>query len=197
MTRKHFLFAATLAVAGLMMVAADTLAQLGGGFPGGGMGGGMGGGRSRGGASRDRQQQQPKQRPESQPEAGANMLEQTIEELRIDLNLQPTQVPAWETYVSKARLLAGDIARDRVLTSASTQSSALKLIDRSVDAARNQLAALEEVADAAKAFYALLTPEQQALADPRLAALVPGRGGAYQPLPPRSSASPPKAGTGY
>jgi Spy/CpxP family protein refolding chaperone len=185
--------ALVLALAGLM-AAADATAQLGGGFPGGG----MGSGRSRGGASRDQQQQlQQQQRQAPNPETGANMLEQTIEELRVDLKLQPTQVPSWETYVGKARLLAGDISREHLLTTASTQASALKLIDRSVDAARNRLAALEEIADAAKVFYALLTPEQQALADPRLAALVPGRGGAYPSLPPRSSAPPPKAGTGY
>jgi hypothetical protein len=189
-----FMFAATLAAAGLL-AAADATAQLGGGFPGGGMGGGMGAGRSRGSASRDKQQQQP-QSPAPNPETGANMLEQTIEELRIDLKLQPTQVPSWETYVGKARLLGGDIARERLLTTASTQTSALKLIERSVDAARNRLAALEDIAEAAKVFYALLTPEQQALADPRLAALVPGRGGAYSSLPPRSSAPPPKTGTG-
>ena len=155
----------------------------------------MGGGRSRG---RGQQPQQEQRQPVSAPETGVNMLEQTIEELRIDLKLQPTQVPAWEAYVDKARLLASDIMRDRATTSAATQVSALKLIDRSVDGARNRLAALEEVADAAKALYALLTPEQQAVADPRLAALVPGRAGTYQPALPRGG--PPAArpaGTGY
>jgi hypothetical protein len=125
------------------------------------------------------------------------MLEQTIEELRIDLKLQPTQVPLWEAYVNKARLLASDIQRERSMTTASTQTSALKLIDQSVDIARNRLAALEEVADAAKAFYSRLAPEQQLIADPRLSALVPGRNGSYMSLPPRSAAPPRPAGTGY
>ena len=168
--------------------ATDALAQFGGS-------GGMGGGRQRG---RGQQPQQEQRQPVSTPETGVNMLEQTIEELRIDLKLQPLQVPAWEAYVNKARLLASDIMRDRAMTTAVTQTSALKLIDRSVDAARNRLAALEEVADAAKALYVLLTPEQQAVADPRLAAVVPGRAGTYQPAPPRGGAPAPRpAGTGY
>ena len=103
---------------------------------------------------------------------------------------------AWEAYVAKARLLASDIARERSQTTASTQTSAHKLIDRSVDGARNRFTALEEIADAAKAFYALLTPEQKTVADPRIAALVPGRGGTYQAVPPRSTTAPRSAGTG-
>lgn len=149
--------------------AADALAQLGGGFPGGG-GFGSGMGRSRGGANRN--QEAPRQRL---AETQAVPLEQVIEELRVDLKLEPTQVPAWETYVGKARLLASDIARERSFATASTQSSALKLIDRSVDAARNRLAALEDLSDTARALYSLLRPEQRLVADPRLAALVSGQ----------------------
>jgi hypothetical protein len=186
-----------ICIAALVAVS-DAMAQFGGGGLGGGMGGGMGGGRSRGGGgSRDKPQQQEQQRAAPNPETGANMLEQTIEELRIDLKLQPLQVPAWEAYVGKARLLASDIQRERSMTSISTQSSALKLIDQSVDLARNRLAAMEEVSDAAKAFYAVLGPEQRIVADPRLAALVPGRAGTYQSLPPRGAPPPRPAGTGY
>ncbi len=155
--------------------------------------GGMGGGRSRGGV-RDQQQQQRPEKPAIAPETGANMLEQTIEELRIDLKLQPTQVPAWEKYIGKARLLASDIARERMQTTASTQTNALKLIDRSVDSARNRLTALEEIGDAGRAFYTLLTPEQQAVADPRLAALMPARGDTYQAQVPRSGGPPRSTG---
>lgn len=178
--------------AAMCVSAADALAQ----FGGGGLGGGMGGGRSRGGGMRDHQQQQRPEKPALAPETGINMLEQTIEELRTDLNLRPTQVPAWETYIGKARLLASDIARERLQATASTQTSALKLIDRSVDAARNRLTALEEIGEAGKALYALLTPEQQAIADPRLAALMPARGDTYQAQVPGSGAPPRSAATG-
>jgi TolA-binding protein len=178
------MFRAAFCVAALA-AAADSMAQ-------------FGGGRSRGGGgSRERPQQQEQQRPAPNPETGINMLEQTIEELRIDLKLLPAQVPVWEAYVSKARLLASDIARERSMTTASTQTSVLKRIDQSVDAARNRLAALEEVSDAAKAFYAVLTPGQQLVADPRLAALVPGRAGTYQSAPPKGTPPPRPVGTGY
>ena len=181
MNRKQILVAVALAVGGFV-AAADAVAQFGGMG-----GGGMGGGRSRGGSRGQHQEQQQQQKTAPNPETGANMLEQTIEELRIDLKLLPTQVPAWESYVGKARLLAGDVARERVQTStASTQNSALKRIDRSVDAARNRLSALEDIAEAAKALYALLTPDQLAIADPRLAALVPLPNGNFAAPAPRN-----------
>jgi hypothetical protein len=72
-------------------------------------------------------------------------------------------------------------------TTASTQNSALKRIDRSVDAARNRLAALEDIADAAKTLYTLLTPDQLAVADPRLAALVPLPNGNFVAPAPRNA----------
>ena len=50
---------------------------------------------------------------------------------------------------------------------------ALQRIDQSVDAARNRLTALEDISSAAKALYGRLTPEQQSLADTRLATTLP------------------------
>ena len=41
-----------------------------------------------------------------------------------------------------------------------------------MDAARNRLAALEEIADSAKALYAGLSPEQKKVADARLPSLI-------------------------
>jgi hypothetical protein len=49
----------------------------------------------------------------------------------------------------------------------------LARIDQTVDVARNRLTALEDIASAAKALYARLTPEQQSLADARLATTLP------------------------
>ena len=173
-----------------LAVAADAMAQFGGGGMGG-MGGGMRGSRGSRDRSASPEPRQPKEAPAS--ESGVILLEQTIEELRTDLRLQPTQIPAWEAYIARARLLASDLSRERMQSTAATQTSALKRIDRSIDAARNRLAALEEVADSAKAFYALLTPEQQMIADPRLAALVPGPGGTYASRLPGSMQRPPQS----
>jgi nicotinamide mononucleotide adenylyltransferase len=82
------------------------MAQFGGGFPGGG---GMRGGRGGGG---DRSAAREQQRPAT---AGSrvDMLEQTIEELRVLLKLLSAQMPAWESYTGKVRALAGDIGRSR------------------------------------------------------------------------------------
>jgi len=45
-------------------------------------------------------------------------------------------------------------------------------IDRAVDVARDRLTAVEDIALAAKALYANLTPPQREAADPRLANLI-------------------------
>ena len=101
-------------------------------------------------------------------------LEETIEELRVDLKLAPEQQPAWDAYVDKVRALVLDIARERGRAAdLAKERGALKRIDHTVDVARDRLTALEDIASAAKALYGKLTPEQQRIADPRLAALVP------------------------
>ena len=73
-------------------------------------------------------------------EPQADMLEVTLHEFHEDLKLSAAQEPAWESYADKA-----------------------------VDAARNRLTALEDIAQAAKALYAGLSADQQRVADPRLA----------------------------
>ena len=48
----------------------------------------------------------------------------------------------------------------------------LQRLDHAVDVARNRLTAVEDIAAAAKKLYAGLTPEQQSIADPRLATAI-------------------------
>jgi len=48
----------------------------------------------------------------------------------------------------------------------------LQRLDRTVDLARNRLTAVEDIALAAKSLYAMLTEEQQKIADPRLANII-------------------------
>lgn len=121
------------------------------------------GGRRRGGAQMDK--------AEKGGAESVNPLEVTVEELRQDLKLTAEQEPVWQSYVDKLRALAGDVARERNRRTAAG-GSVPQQIDRIVDAARNRLTALEEVADSAKALYAKLAPEQQPAADPRLANLM-------------------------
>jgi uncharacterized protein YdeI (YjbR/CyaY-like superfamily) len=54
----------------------------------------------------------------------------------------------------------------------SGRGSVTQQLNRIVDTARNRLTALEDIAQAAQALYAKLTPEQQPAADPRLANLI-------------------------
>lgn len=152
------------------LAAADAMAQFGGGMPGAGGfpgGAGMRGGRGGGDRNAARDQQRP-----AAAEQRVDTLEQTIEELRVDLKLQSAQMPAWESYTGKVRALVGDIARSRSQMPAGPEANVLQRLDRSVDAARNRLTAIEEVSDAAKALFALLVPEQRTAADPRLATIV-------------------------
>jgi hypothetical protein len=154
-----------------MTVAGEAAAQFGGGFPGGGMGrrgGGMGG--NQGGQSSRNERSVPNPNAES----GAPQQQVILEELRTDLRLLPEQQPAWNTYVDKLAAIAADAARERTRAQGMPQGSAPQQFDRAIDAARNRLTALEDVAMAAKALYASLSEQQKAVADTRLARAVPG-----------------------
>jgi hypothetical protein len=102
-------------------------------------------------------------------EPQVDMLEVTLHEFHEDLKLSPAQEPAWESYADKVRALAGDIARERSRGRMAAQGTVLQRVDLAVDAARDRLTALEDIAQAAKALYAGLSAEQQRVADPRLA----------------------------
>lgn len=142
----------TLAVL-LAASAGPVLAQVGGRRRGGGMGkGGDDAPKDKGGEPR------------------VNLLEVTAHELHEDLKLTPVQEPLWESYLEKVRALGNDIVRER--TQQPAGRTVPQQIDRTVDVARNRLAALEDIAQAAKDLYAKLTPEQQPVANPRLANLM-------------------------
>ena len=103
-------------------------------------------------------------------EPRVNQIEVTLHEFHEDLKLTDSQEPAWESYVAKLRALASDVARESRLRP--PELGLVQRIDRIVDSARNRLTALEDIAQSAKALHAGLTPEQQKMADPRLANLI-------------------------
>jgi hypothetical protein len=149
-----------IALFGGALVAERAVAQFGGGRRGrGGMdsGGGSGGGQGKG------------SKPEPTP-----ALEVTLHELQEDLKLAPEQQPLFDAYAETLRGLANDVARERQPQSAARTVSAtlIERIERNVDALRNRLAAMEDIAQAATALYARLNPDQQRVADPRLATLM-------------------------
>ena len=86
------------------------------------------------------------------------------------LNLTPAQVAAWQAYAIKAEALMADQLR---APAGDSQDNALRAIERRVDVVRNRYAAMEDVADAARALYRLLDAEQQRLADRMLPGTVP------------------------
>lgn len=136
-----------LSIAALSLYASGALAQLGRRSR-------SGDGREKGGG----------QEPVSQ-------IDVTLHEFHEDLKLSAEQEAAWEAYVERIRALMNDIARERVQRE-KAQIGVLQRVDRVVDMARDRLTAVEDIAIAAKALYARLTPAQQQVADPRLANII-------------------------
>ena len=93
-----------------------------------------------------------------------------LTDARLALKLTPEQNPVFQTYQDRVIGLLSDLGRG---ADAPEGEDALRLIDRRVDQARNRLAAMEEISDAAKKLYAVLTPEQKAAADRTLPGTVP------------------------
>ncbi len=148
--------------------ATEAMAQFRGGVPGGGMRGSRDG---QAGYSRDKRPGG-EQGPAIQEDA-VSLTEYRLQLLSEDLKLTSVQQPLWDAYADKVSALAADISRERGRLQATLQLKALQRIDQSVDVARNRLTALEDIASAAKALYGRLTPEQQSLADARLATTLP------------------------
>ena len=174
-----------LIAVGAALAPLRSFAQFGGGRKSGGKSGATGGDGAPGGRSGAGREPTP-------------MLELTLHEFQEDLKLRPDQKPLFEAYAEKIRDLAADVARERRQPPA--KLGLLQRIDHNVDSMRNRLAGVEEIADAARALLAKLSPEQQGLADPRLANLMllplagAAFGGASGAGGPPGRAGPPGAG---
>jgi hypothetical protein len=165
-------FSAAMLAFTMACVTTQAIAQF---RPGGASGGGMRG--SRGGMGEtDRGQRGPgEQRPAVQEDA-VSVTEYRLDLLHMDLKLTPDQEPSWKSFADKVSALAADMSRERGRTQSVLQMKSMPRIDHAVDIARNRLTALEDIATAAKAFYGRLTPEQQSLADMRIAPIIPTLG---------------------
>ena len=150
--RKRALLASALA-----LVTLPAAAQFGGRRRGG-MGGDSG---QKGGGGPDAGDKEP-----------TPVVETTLHEFHEDLKLTGEQESLFDRYAEAIRALGRDVQRDRSTTASAAKLAVMQRIERNVDAMRNRLAAVEEIADAAKALYARLRPEQQSTADPRLATLM-------------------------
>lgn len=150
------------------------LAQMrpgGGGM--GGPGGGMGG---RGGGRGDFGSKGPQSGPVA-PEETHELMEYRLMLLEEDLQVQPAQRAAWLGFVASVRAYAGDLARERARATqpSAAGSGGVQHIEQALDAARNRLTALEDIAVAAKSLYAVLSPEQKKMADSRVGTIVAPR----------------------
>ncbi len=99
-----------------------------------------------------------------------DQLRMQITDTRLALKLEPAQNPVWQAYEDRVLQLLSDLSRG---ANFSTGGDATRQIDARVDVARNRLAAMEELSDAAKKLYAALSSEQKQVADRMLPGTVP------------------------
>lgn len=90
-----------------------------------------------------------------------------LAQLEEDMNFTSAQLPLWNKYRSSVMQMVDDVKRG-VRVSAS-ETNAPKRLDALANVARDRLTAVEDIVDAGKALYAVLTPEQKVVADRRLA----------------------------
>ena len=91
-----------------------------------------------------------------------------LELLEEDLRIRPEQQKLWLNYRDRVLRLADDAQRTARTAMAGTMSAPERL-DRLSDIARDRLTAIEDVVEAGKQLYAVLTPGQQGVADRRMA----------------------------
>jgi hypothetical protein len=176
--RRPALAALTVAIA---IAATATSAQSPGGGAGPGRGGGFGSG-ARGGGPMEMA---------AGPSSVAEIVTLRLTTLEEDLRLTPAQRPAWNAYSNRVTRLLSDTARTGETTLTGDLTGPQRL-DRLADVARNRLTAIEDIVEAGKVLYGVLTPEQKAIADNRLATTVlpmlsggAGVSGGRGPRPPR------------
>ena len=152
----------------------DALAQ----FPGGGTGGMRRGSRGESGRGTIQPPQQ------SMNNEGGELLEFRLGMLEEDLKLTPVQLKLWDNYADRMREMAADAQRERGNgrpSPAVAAPNALQQINKSLDAARDRLTGLEDVAAAAKQLYDALGTEQRMLVDSRMPTLLPLVAGGTRP----------------
>lgn len=148
----------------------------GGGFPGGNRGSHTSGGRPAGRPPSDGMERRPRAE-----ESVADLVEYRLGILQEDLKLDIEQERTWMAFSDRVRAMAADVMREqtRPLLAGAT---ALQQVNQSIDAARNRLTAMEDVAASMQKFYDSLTPQQRTLTDQRIATLLPLLQGRNQPM---------------
>ena len=97
--------------------------------------------------------------------ASANAQSQQLNDLRDALHLTPAQQTAWRDFAAASAPDAEREARERSAQEMLPKLPAPRRVDLSIAVARSDLESLERRGAALKAFYAQLTPAQQATFD--------------------------------
>lgn len=112
-----------------------------------------------------------RQRPGAGGNSTADRFRLDLQETAQALELDPKQRVLWEAYQDKIGTLMNDI--NKIEPYRPPRQTAVQQIGRKVDLARNRLAAIEEVQEAADRLYQALNEEQRKTADQRLAGTLP------------------------
>lgn len=160
----HLVFRHLLLAVGLCTLATASFAQYGGG------GGGMGSGRR--GRTGDAGSSQPST-SSTFSVSRTNQVADKLYDLRMRLLISAEQSALWDTFY--ARAMAWSAGPGSIFAKgpvAASELGAVQAVQQKLGEAQNRYALIEGLADATKALYAVLTPEQQRTADQYLPAAI-------------------------
>ena len=93
-------------------------------------------------------------------------------DLRMRILITPEQSSAWDNFQGKARAWAEVAFRGRTAI-ATDEQSALRSMQLRLSETQNRYAVMESLSDSVKKLYAILSPDQQHIADQYLPPLIP------------------------
>lgn len=96
-------------------------------------------------------------------------IEQRLAALKGELKITPEQEPAWNAYVDEAKRHASEMHAQRNAIAANAPKTAPERAELRSQMAKKRQEHLEKAAALTRSLYDVLTPEQKALADQRLA----------------------------
>jgi Spy/CpxP family protein refolding chaperone len=139
------------------------------------------------------------------PAAGnpAAFVEGRMNQVKAALDIKPEQQAAWDAFVTKAKERASTSLAMRNAMHTATPQTAEEHLALRANFARQRAANMEGMSAALKDLYAVLTPNQKAIADQQLARGGMGRGAGQGPGAGRGGYGPgqggygPGAGRGY
>ena len=104
------------------------------------------------------------------PADRARVLADRLFELRIHLMLTPEQSTQWERFQSAVQSWGAESSRGRM---AAVQQTAPQALQARLSQAQNRYSLMESLAESVQLLYAVLSPEQQRLADQYLPPVIP------------------------